>query len=377
MEREDSRWIVGVDAGGSKTVAWLAQCAPGPNGKFRIQLHGSGTSGPANPTSLGVAGAAQSMLRAISAAIEEYLAAKDIGHSINFIPEVIWIGAAGAARSEVSQELCQVISRKFPSVDVHVSGDASLLIAAAQSFDPSREIPACILQSVSANRGATSQVRQLPLSFPSTNFVATLDRARPVVAIVAGTGSIVWAVDGSGAVNRWGGLGPTLGDIGSGTWLGQCAIRATLDELSHQGPPTRLRVLLSDYYRIADPRALLLFLSEANQTPFDLAQLAPIVIAASNHDVVAAEIVEQGIKGLADLARDAANLAPNFPSIFWALGGGILTSNPSLTDRLLSKLFEPAKNLIGQPPGMQVLVHKPVWGAVMSAAAEIRRPKLQ
>jgi len=58
---------------------------------------------------------------------------------------------------------------------------------------------------------------------------ATLGAERGVL-VLAGTGSIVLGRDGRGRWARAGGLGPLLGDEGSGFWIGREWLRATADE---------------------------------------------------------------------------------------------------------------------------------------------------
>lgn len=50
----------------------------------------------------------------------------------------------------------------------------------------------------------------------------------PGLLVLAGTGSIVLGRDGQGRLARGGGLGPLLGDEGSGFWLGREWLRATV-----------------------------------------------------------------------------------------------------------------------------------------------------
>lgn len=79
--------------------------------------------------------------------------------------------------------------------------------------------------------------------------------AGPGVLLVASTGSIAFARGEGGATRRAGGLGPLLGDEGSGFWLGKCAARdaalrralrlpAPLD-LAHADDPVRATAALA------------------------------------------------------------------------------------------------------------------------------------
>ncbi|MDP1562123.1 MAG: BadF/BadG/BcrA/BcrD ATPase family protein [Pirellulaceae bacterium] len=381
MGIDDSSWIVGVDAGGSKTVAWLGQCTPGPSGDMRIRLQARGTSGPGNPSSRGIDAAADSIKNAIDSAICDSATTNESREFASITPKFIWIGAAGAARADVSHDLRQIIANHYPSAHVRVSGDVSLLIAAAQASGSSSETPDWIMRSNTPNGlspAKTTQEQFRPAFVTGTELAVKIDRKRPVVAIIAGTGSIVWANDGNSHENRWGGLGPAIGDVGSGCWLGQQAIQATMDELDGRGPKTELVTMLTDHFRILNHRELTDVLRHRNHSPDDLAKLAPMVIDAARRDPVAASIVQSGLKGLAELARLAADWLGNSHSIVWALGGGVLTENPGMADQLLDLVNEDIRRAERVTPTPATLViHQPVWGALVAAAFELESQRMR
>ncbi len=73
-------------------------------------------------------------------------------------------------------------------------------------------------------RGLAQRVRAVPDAHAA--FLGALGD-RPGLLILSGTGSIVVGHDGRGRWARGGGLGPLLGDEGSGFWLGREWLRAT------------------------------------------------------------------------------------------------------------------------------------------------------
>lgn len=109
---------------------------------------------------------------------------------------------------------------------------------------------------------------------------------RAGLLILSGTGSIVIGRDRAGRWARAGGFGPLLGDEGSGFWLGRAWLRATTQGEDF-GPARRLIQSRDPVRRIA--------------------ALAPGVIArARRGDTRARDIVREGQRHLADLARDVA-----------------------------------------------------------------------
>ena len=153
--------VVGVDAGGSKTAAALAA-----GGVIVRSAFGPG----ANPTAIGIEGAANAILRTVrDVAGGEPIAA-------------IYVGAAGAGNPRVARELESLIAAGFPRAFVRVGDDAQIALRAA--------IP-----------------------------------SGPGIVIIAGTGSIALASDVHDALHRAGGLGYLLGDEGSAGWIGLEAVR--------------------------------------------------------------------------------------------------------------------------------------------------------
>ncbi|MBI1736055.1 MAG: hypothetical protein HYR51_12845 [Candidatus Rokubacteria bacterium] len=123
---------------------------------------------------------------------------------------------------------------------------------------------------------------------------------RAGVLILAGTGSIVLGRDARGRWARAGGLGPLLGDAGSGFWLGAEWLRQT----STRGRFTRARRLVQSRNAVAS-----------------IAALAPVVIRrARRGDPRARAIVRYGQDALARLAVDVARrLALRAPvAVSWA-----------------------------------------------------------
>jgi N-acetylglucosamine kinase-like BadF-type ATPase len=127
----------------------------------------------------------------------------------------------------------------------------------------------------------------------------------PGLLILAGTGSIVIGRDARGRWSRAGGLGPLLGDEGSGFWLGREWLRATTR--GEDFLPARRLV------RSADPVAR-------------IAALAPAVVRRGRRgDRRARVIVQAAHRHLADQALEVARslrLTPPVP-VSWA--GSVLS----------------------------------------------------
>jgi N-acetylglucosamine kinase-like BadF-type ATPase len=102
--------FVGVDAGGSRTIAALAR---------GNEIVRTVTTGAANPNLIGVDAAASSIDRCVMLVLE--------GES----PSAIGIGVAGAGNERVAADLRASLSRRFPSARIALCHDARIALRAA------------------------------------------------------------------------------------------------------------------------------------------------------------------------------------------------------------------------------------------------------
>lgn len=104
------RLVVGVDAGGTKTVAAVAE-----DGQFIRTFEGIA----ANASSRGIEAAAETIAETVTGAL-------DGAH-----PHAIFVGAAGARRESVSNAFKEALLSRFPDATVAVSDDARIALRAA------------------------------------------------------------------------------------------------------------------------------------------------------------------------------------------------------------------------------------------------------
>jgi N-acetylglucosamine kinase-like BadF-type ATPase len=102
--------IVGVDAGGSRTIA-IAARSDGSQRTF--------VGKPANPQVCGIDGAAEAVVQAIVGALD--------GER----PGAIAVGAAGAGRVQTASALAQALRERFPGARVAVTDDAHVALRGA------------------------------------------------------------------------------------------------------------------------------------------------------------------------------------------------------------------------------------------------------
>jgi len=158
------------------------------------------------------------------------------------------------------------------------------------------------------------------------------------IVLLAGTGSIAWGRLPGGETVRAGGLGPALGDHGSGHDLGRAALRAAGLALDGMGPRTALADRLLRRLHLAGVDDLVAWTVSASVAT--IAALAPDVLTlAEEGDAVAAGLADAAADAL---ARHVATVAARFPgghAVPVALGGGLLTRSEAYRKRVVARIL--------------------------------------
>jgi N-acetylglucosamine kinase-like BadF-type ATPase len=263
----DSDLLLGLDAGGSKTLLY----GRGPDAPDRFERRGPG----ANPTRVGLSQSADTLAALVADAAAAHPSADRL---------VLCAGVAGAGddatQAALTDALTATLARPNRAAHVEVVHDGLIALEAAYG-DGSGAI------------------------------------------VVAGTGSLVLARTHDGTIVRAGGWGPTLGDDGSGHALGRAGLRAVAEALDG-GRPTALRDEVRTAFDIDDRAALLRFVHGDSAA---LPDVAPIVVdTAETGDPVATRILRDQVSALARqldwLRARAADVAPRL-----ALLGGLTTND--------------------------------------------------
>jgi glucosamine kinase len=154
----------------------------------------------------------------------------------------------------------------------------------------------------------------------------------PGIIVIAGTGSAVLGKTPEGEIRLVGGWGRTLGDEGSGYYLGVEALRAVARMFDGRSASTPLRKILEEKYGF-DARAKIV--NAVYQDGFAIPVLAPAVIeAAEGGDRVALEILRRGADSLAEQVNA---LIPLFRSGAGVVFVGGLIDHEGLPEQILRK----------------------------------------
>lgn len=156
---------------------------------------------------------------------------------------------------------------------------------------------------------------------------------KPGVVLAAGTGSVTIAIGADGRFRRVDGLGPWLGDEGSGAWLGRCGLQAAARASDGRGPPTALTEAATKQFGSIGELAAKLG-SDPNPAR-SMAAFAPAVAeAARNGDPVAAQLIEAAASALARSMIAAAGALDTAHVVKGVIIGGLVNLGPVLLDPL-------------------------------------------
>lgn len=186
------------------------------------------------------------------------------------------------------------------------------------------------------------------------------------VVIIAGTGSICYGRNAQGQAARAGGWGYVLGDEGSGYWIGRHALRAVVREADRRGPPTTLTPKALVHFGVDRPQDLIHEIYYGGMRPGAIAALASRVQEAFvEGDAVAAGILEVGVRELVSSAGSVvARLRLEQEAFTFVLSGGIFRAVPWMREQLIARLprVAPAAQILH-------LAVEPAEGAVRLALA--------
>ena len=306
--------VIGVDGGGTKTVAWLAPLAD-PSGQTIV---GCGLAGPGNPRAAGFETAQSNIDQAIEAA---FLDAK-----LPRIPAAAaCFGLAGAGRPSEQEQIAAWATRRGIAAKVRVCHDAKPILAAA----------------------APDNVG---------------------IALIAGTGSLAWGRNAAGETARAGGWGYLLGDEGSGYAIAVAGLRAAMRATDGRGPQTDLLAGLMQRLDAPSPDELVAKIYSPQTSREELAALAHVVFDYVETDETAATIIHTAARDLSELVVAVAReLDFSDGGFTLAMTGGAIVHQLHYRDAVLTVVDQRLQLQKLAAPSRCVVVEEPVLGAVRLA----------
>ena len=117
-------------------------------------------------------------------------------------------------------------------------------------------------------------------------------QGEPGIIIIAGTGSVGYAIDTTGKSHRVGGWGHIIDDGGSGYRIGMDAIKATLTALDGRSEKTTLTDMVTEFFNLSNPMQIL---SHVYGTEFHKSKIAKLALLVE-HAAIGGDKVAIGIE---------------------------------------------------------------------------------
>ncbi len=272
--------VIGIDGGGSKTTALVAD----DQGRTMAEFTGPGSAVRTG----GVDASADAIVAAVRGALAQA--------GTDERPRVVCAGVAGTGREALRLELWEALSARDVADEIVIHTDVAV------AFDD---------------------------AFP----------AGPGILLLAGTGSVALGRGPTGAMARCGGWGADFGDEGGGAWIGRRALSIVAAASDGREPGTALTGAMLTATESDEVTDLIAWAADATAARF--ATLAPAVFqVADGGDLRANALLDMATEELALHARALARqlFADERAAVPIALTGGLLGPRMPLRKRLTHRL---------------------------------------
>ncbi len=275
--KRSSDFALGIDGGGSKTLAIVVDAQGNERGR--------GQSGSTNYAAVGI----NQAVNHIRSAAEEAARAANCPLPLH----AAWLGLAGIDRPDDCNKLLPYLHSLARIVCL--TNDAELVLSALE--------------------GTVG------------------------IALIAGTGSIALGRNIQGTITRVGGWGHIFGDEGSGYEIGRQGLQAAARSADGREPRTALLELIMEEWKLNIPSDLIGKVYHEKEKA-SIAQLSTLVFkAARNGDEMAQKIIEQAANELALAAITVGNtLDRPGETLPIALSGGLLLHEEDFREQVLQAI---------------------------------------
>jgi N-acetylglucosamine kinase-like BadF-type ATPase len=345
MRNLGKRYVLGVDGGGTKTAACIAELEPGLTFPRVGKILGRGFAGPGNPLSVGFSAACDN----ICTAIDHATAHAKLNSGLDALTiHSACICLAGAGRLEEQQRMRDAMIERGIAQAVSVSGDIEPIQWAAE-FE--------------AQEAANIQ-NQGPLFGHETTPGDAWERC---ITLIAGTGSIARGVQPNANPVRAGGWGYLLGDEGSGFDIGLIALQDLCLATDQGRPLTPLHSALLQGLSVEKASDLVGVVYQSDKPQLTIASVANVVLGFMDSDPLAKSIGNRVARAWAELVECVhLQLGILDKPFTLAIAGGIAVNKPILVEQLMTILEEKSMK-----PSLYRVVQHPVHGALTMAARNL------
>ncbi len=281
-------YVVGMDAGGTKTVAYLGD----DQGKIIAKASG----GAGNYHTAGKESVKETFQQLIHELCKEVeISAEEI--------EVISIGAAGVDRKEDKLVVKEIFTEAGFDCEKIISNDGRIALVGAQGKEEG-------------------------------------------IVTICGTGSIALGITDDGKLIRSGGWGHLIDDEGSGYYISAKALNAVVKDADGRGESTILTEKVLNFLDTSNPEKIIEFVYGEGVQKGDIAKIAPLVFESAAEDKIAMRILDDAVDGLVQMAVALIQKGDyGSTKVPVALAGGVFDNVDLIRDKFSDKLSKQGYNV--------------------------------
>ena len=263
---------------------------------------------------------------------------KTVAKLVNIRTQQVWLKKGGSASLSndfdgaisVIKQLCQALTTQANCQYQQIT--AVFGIAGADNK----------IQHLQCSQAFTDNFKKLHICSDATTSVFGANLGKPVVVAAIGTGSVGMRLEETGKSTLTGGWGFLLGDEGSGAKLGLNTLKVVLAEVQkYESCPEKeaTSLLAQNIFLITGQSKTAIIQWAKHATPADFATFSPDVFSLYSHCEQANNLIKQHVKSveaLIDLTRGNSKL----PVV---LLGGLASPTTPLLSKNIQALLIPAK----------------------------------
>lgn len=169
----------------------------------------------------------------------------------------------------------------------------------------------------------------------------------PGIIVISGTGAICFGKDEEGTMYRCGGWGYLLGDEGSGYYIGQQALIASLKDFDGRSEKTRLRQKIETQYNLTSIDMIISQIYSGKIDRTEIASLAPMVFSTSEEgDLCSRRIIENAGREIGKIVEATARrMGMQGKNVEVALIGSVFNQRVILLPYMLEEAEKISKNI--------------------------------
>lgn len=274
-------------------------------------------------------------------------------------------------QKQATDTLSNILNTLFDQIQTQLGVSKSIVIKRAvfalAGIDTDKDLAIVKKIVEAAVQNANMKITDLIVENDALSALLGSTLKSPGILVIAGTGSIAFAHNGSGTFVRVGGWGHKMGDEGSGYWIGKKAIQSVLKMYDGRIEKSILFDKVLQHFKLKNVEDLYNWLQGSNYSVHDVSSVSKVVESARQEgDAISLHIMNEALHELFELITCAIKKAGIDSQRFKiVLQGGILQNNAFIKEQLITKIkekYNQAEVLITNSAPIDLIIQRGLYG---------------